>query len=49
MLRELVTVEADCCRWARWRITRERPSLVLPVTSTGDGVAMLQTMFVAAS
>jgi hypothetical protein len=48
-LRELVAVEADCCRWATWRVTRERSSLVLHMTSSGDGVAALHTMFAPAS
>src|SRR5262252_9924228 len=44
-LSELVAVEADCCRWAMWRITHERPSLVLHITSTGEGVPALHAMF----
>ncbi len=44
-LRELVVVEADCCRWATWRVGHDRASLVLHVTSTGDGIAALHAMF----
>ena len=44
-LRGLVVVEADCCPWATWPIGDERTSLVLHVTSTGDGVAALHAMF----
>jgi hypothetical protein len=40
-LHELVAVENECCRWARWRI--EGTTLV--VTSTGEGVSVLQGMF----
>jgi hypothetical protein len=47
-LRELVAVEADCCRWATTRVTRERSSLVLHMTSSGDGVPALHTMFARA-
>ena len=48
-LQELVVVEADCCRWATWRVSHERALLVLHVTSTGAGVAALHAMFAAAS
>jgi hypothetical protein len=40
-LHELVTVENECCSWARWEV--ERTTLV--VTSTGDGVSVLHGMF----
>jgi hypothetical protein len=44
-LRTLVAVEMECCAWARWEIGHERGALVLDVSSTGAGVAALQTMF----
>jgi hypothetical protein len=47
-LRELVVVEAECCRWASWHVSHERASLVLHATSTGDGVAALHAMFAPA-
>lgn len=40
-LQELVAVENECCSWAQWRV--EGSTLV--VSSTGDGVAVLRSMF----
>jgi hypothetical protein len=45
LLRELVGVEAECCRWATWHVSHDRASLVLNVASTGDGVGALHAMF----
>ena len=44
-LRELVAVESDCCRWAKWSVAHERGALAMEVCSTGDGVAALHGMF----
>lgn len=44
-LRALVAVETDCCAWALWEIRREAGELVLDVSSTPAGAAVLQSMF----
>jgi hypothetical protein len=43
-LRELVTVERECCRWARWEIETGDDSVRIDVTSTGIGVTTLHGM-----
>jgi hypothetical protein len=48
-LRALVTVEAECCAWATWTLTREAPKIVLQVSSTGDGIPALHALFGHAS
>jgi hypothetical protein len=47
-LEALVTVENECCSWARWTVEEEDGEVVLAVSSTGHGVAALQAMFVTA-
>jgi hypothetical protein len=44
-LRALVTLEAECCAWATWTLTREGPMIVLQASSTGDGIPALHTLF----
>jgi hypothetical protein len=44
-LRALVAVENRCCSWARWEVSRTDGVLVMDVSSTGDGVAVLHGMF----
>jgi hypothetical protein len=44
-LRELVAVETECCSWASWTVQSEAGRLVLRVRSTGDGVAVIHSMF----
>ena len=47
-LRALVAVESECCDWAHWEIRREDDELVVRVSSSGEGVAVLHAMFEAA-
>ena len=47
-VRALVAVEADCCAWATWSVTREDPLIVLEVRSTGSGIAALHALFAPA-
>ena len=44
-LRELVAVETECCAWASWTVQSEPGQLVLRVRSTGDGIAVIHSMF----
>ena len=44
-LRQLVAVENECCRWARWTVQTSAGQIVLDARSTGDGVAALHSMF----
>jgi hypothetical protein len=44
-LRELVAVESECCSWAAWVVDIREDRLALRVTSTGDGVTVIRTMF----
>jgi hypothetical protein len=45
-LRELVAAENECCAWARWEVRALRDGgLVMHAGATGDGVAVLQSMF----
>ena len=44
-LRALVAVEIGCCAWARWEVVREADSFVMAVSSIGEGVAALHSMF----
>jgi hypothetical protein len=48
-LRDLVSVESDCCPWARWEVRRADGELVMRVTSTPEGAAALHAMFRAGS
>jgi hypothetical protein len=44
-LRELVAVENDCCGWADWTVSRDRGSLLMRASSSGEGVGVLHGMF----
>jgi hypothetical protein len=44
-LRELVGVESECCSWASWGVDASGDGLVLRVTSTGDGIAVIRAIF----
>ena len=44
-LRDLVSVESNCCAWARWEVDRADGELVMRVTSTPEGAAALHAMF----
>jgi hypothetical protein len=44
-LERLLTVERDCCAWARWELERARGALVVEVSSSGEGVTALHGMF----
>jgi len=44
-LRELASVESRCCAWARWEVDRANGELVLRVSSTPEGAAVLHAMF----
>jgi hypothetical protein len=44
-LRDLVSVERNCCPWARWEVHRADGELVMRATSTPDGAAALHEMF----
>ncbi len=44
-LRDLVSVESDCCAWARWEVRRAGGELVMRVSSTPEGAAALRAMF----
>jgi hypothetical protein len=45
-LRDLVAVEVECCKWARWTVEASPDELILEVGSTGEGVALIQSWFV---
>jgi hypothetical protein len=47
-LRDLVSVESNCCAWARWEVHHAHRELVMRVTSTPEGAAALHAMFGAA-
>ncbi len=44
-LHALIAVENGCCSWARWEVSRADGELVMEVSSTGHGVAVLHSMF----
>jgi hypothetical protein len=44
-LRQLVGVESRCCAWASWTLDAGGDGLVLRVTSTGDGIAVIRSIF----
>lgn len=44
-LRDLVSVESNCCAWARWEVHHAHGELVMRVTSTPEGAAALHAMF----
>jgi hypothetical protein len=44
-LRELIGIESDCCRWARWSVEASADQVALVVRSAGEGIATLHGMF----
>jgi len=46
-LRELVAVESECCAWADWTVEADARQLLLAVTSTGDGIPVLHSLFLS--
>jgi len=44
-LRQLVSVENECCRWASWTVRTHAGQIVLDVRSAGEGIAALHNMF----
>ena len=46
-LRELAAVEVRCCAWAGWAVEERGSELVLSVTSTGDGISVIHSWFLA--
>lgn len=44
-LRRLVTVENECCSWAKWVVSREDEALSVRVGSSGAGTIALHAMF----
>lgn len=45
-LRDLVTVEVECCAWADWKIEDAAQNLTLSITSEADGVDVIRTWLV---
>jgi hypothetical protein len=41
----LVSIERECCAWARWGVAGDGDALVLEVSSSGDGIPVLHGMF----
>ncbi len=44
-LRDLASVERNCCSWARWEVHRGDGELVMRVSSAPEGAAALHAMF----
>lgn len=44
-LRSLAATENQCCPWASWTVEPNAGWIVLDVTSAGEGVAALHSMF----
>lgn len=44
-LRHLARLEADCCAFAEWQIARVDDKVVLRMTSRGDGITAVQSLF----
>ena len=44
-LRALVAVENACCSWALWEVSRADGIFLMDVSSTGDGIAVLHSIF----
>ena len=44
-LEDLTRLEAECCPFAEWRVTRRAEEILLDVTSAGDGVAAVRALF----
>jgi hypothetical protein len=45
-LHALVTLENECCSWARWEMRADDRGLVMQARAGGEGAATLQSMFV---
>jgi hypothetical protein len=43
-LRDLVSVENECCAWASWTVTAGDGTADVVVRSSGDGIAVLHGM-----
>lgn len=44
-LRQLVTIESECCAWATWIVEKHEEELILDVSSaTDEGIAALYGM-----
>ncbi len=48
-LRSLVTLERDCCSFARWVLSADGGQLVLRVSAPPDAVAAVQALVTAAA
>ncbi len=44
-LEELARLEAECCAFAEWRVTRRGEEILLDVTAAADGVAAVRALF----
>ena len=44
-LRALVDVEIECCAWADWTVDEDATHLILDVSSSGDGIPVIQGWF----
>ena len=44
-LRHLARLEADCCSFADWKVTRRGEGIVLDVTAPGEAVTALRALF----
>ena len=44
-LTALVAVERECCKWAEWTLEADEDDLILEITSTGDGIAVIHSWF----
>lgn len=44
-LRALVAVEAECCTFAKWAVDAAGAELVLEVSASGEGIAVVQSWF----
>ena len=44
-LRHLARLEADCCSFADWKVSRRGEGIVLDVTAPGEAVAAVRALF----
>jgi len=44
-LRQLASLETECCSFATWSVTSDDDGVILDVSSHGEGVASVQAMF----
>ncbi len=44
----LAATERGCCAWATWTVTTDRNGVTLDAGSSGDGIAVLRSMFTSA-